>query len=52
MLNTNVTNLRKNLFSLLEQPIKYNVPVQVNTKEGNAVIISEEDYNGLMESRS
>ncbi|WP_249961511.1 type II toxin-antitoxin system Phd/YefM family antitoxin [Histophilus somni] len=50
MLNTNITNFRKNIFSLLEQTIKYNEPVNVSTKDGNAVIISEEDYNDLMET--
>lgn len=50
MTNTNVTNFRKNIFSLLEQTIKYNEPVNITTKDGNAVVISEEDYNGLMET--
>ncbi|MEY8354048.1 type II toxin-antitoxin system Phd/YefM family antitoxin [Lachnospiraceae bacterium 54-53] len=50
MLNTNITNFRKNIFGLLEQTIKYNEPVNISTKDGNAVIISEEDYNGLMET--
>lgn len=50
MVNTNITNFRKNLFVLLEQTIKFNEPVNVSTKYGNAVIISEEDYNGLMET--
>ena len=46
----NITNFRKNIFVLLEQTIKFNEPVNVSTKDGNAVIISEEDYNGLMET--
>jgi PHD/YefM family antitoxin component YafN of YafNO toxin-antitoxin module len=50
MLNTNITNFRKNIFGLLEQTIKYNEPLNINTKAGNAVIISEDDYNGLMET--
>lgn len=50
MLNTNITNFRKNIFLLLEQTIKYNEPVNISTKDGNAVVISEEDYNGLMET--
>lgn len=50
MLNTNISNLRKNIFNLLEQTIKYNETVNISTKDGNAVIISEEDYNGLMET--
>jgi antitoxin YefM len=50
MLNTNITNFRKNIFTILEQTIKYNEPVNVNTKDGNAVVLSEEDYNGIMET--
>lgn len=50
MLNTNITNFRKNIFSLLEQTIKFNEPVNISTKDGNAVIISEEDYNSLIET--
>ncbi len=50
MLNTNVTNFRKNIFGILEQTIKYNEPVNISTKEGNAVILSEEEYNGMMET--
>lgn len=49
-MNTNITNFRKNIFSMLEQTIKYNEPVNISTKDGNAVIISEEDYNSLMET--
>lgn len=50
MLNTNITNFRKNISTMLEQTIKYNEPVNISTKAGNAVVISEEDYNGLMET--
>jgi len=50
MINTNITNFRKNIFGILEQTIKYNEPVNISTKYGNAVIISEEDYNGLIET--
>ncbi len=50
MLNTNITNFRKNIFGMLEQTIKFNEPINISTKDGNAVIISEEDYNGLIET--
>ena len=50
MIYTNITKLRKNVFNILEQTIKYNEPVNISTKAGNAVIISEDDYNGLMET--
>lgn len=47
MTNTNATALRKDLFSILSNAIKYNETISVNTKDGNAVIISEEEYNGM-----
>lgn len=50
MRNTNITNFRKDIFSLMEQTIKYNEPLHISTKDGKAVLISEEDYNGLMET--
>lgn len=46
--STNATALRKNLFSILSNAIKYNETINVNTKDGNAVILSEEEYNGLI----
>ena len=48
MTNTNATALRKNLFGMLSNAIKYNETINVNTKDGNAVIISEEEYNGML----
>ena len=50
MINTNVTSFRKNVYGILEQAIKYNEPVNVSTKDGNSIIISEADYNDLMET--
>lgn len=50
MLNTNITNFRKNIFSMLEQTIKYNEPLNISTKAGNAVVLSEEDYRGMVET--
>ena len=48
MTNTNATALRKNLFGMLSNAIKYNEAINVNTKEGNAIILSEEEYNGML----
>lgn len=50
MLNTNITKFRQNVFSMLEQTIKYNEPLTISTKDGNAVVLSEEDYRGMMET--
>ena len=50
MTNINVTNFRKDIYELLDQTIKYNEPINVSTKNGNAIVLSEEDYNNLMET--
>ncbi len=50
MMNTNVTNFRKNIYNVLEQTLKYNEPVNISTKDGNVVVISEADYNSLIET--
>ena len=48
--NTNITNFRKDIYKLLENAIKYNEPINISTKNGNAVVLSEEDYNNLIET--
>ena len=35
---------------ICENAIKYNEPINVSTKNGNAIVLSEEDYNSLMET--
>ena len=50
MININITNFRKDIYELLEQTIKYNEPINISTKNGNAVVLSEEDYNSLIET--
>lgn len=47
---TNISVLRKDLFNSIDKVIEYNEIITVNTKKGNAVIISEEDYNALLET--
>ena len=49
-ININITNFRKDIYELLEQTIKFNEPINISTKNGNAVVLSEEDYNNLMET--
>ena len=48
MTNTNATSFRKDLFGMLANAIKYNETIHVSTKDGNAVVLSEEEYNGIM----
>ena len=50
MMNTNITNARAELYKLASSCIKYNNIININTKEGNVIMMSEEDYNSLMES--
>ena len=50
MTNINITNFRKDIYSLLEQTINFNEPINISTKNGNAVVLSEDDYNSLIET--
>ena len=50
MTNKNITNFRKDIYELLDRTIKYNEPLNISTKNGNAIVLSEEDYNNLMET--
>lgn len=45
MVNTNATNFRKNMFEYLDSALRLGSVININTKEGNAVVMSEEDYN-------
>ena len=50
MTNTNATNFRKNAFAYFDQAVQFNDVISVATKNGNAIVMSEEDYTGLMET--
>lgn len=50
MTNTNITAFRKNVFGYVNQAVTYGDVVNVTTKNGNAVILSEQDYNSMMET--
>ncbi len=50
MTTTTITNFRKNVYSMVENTVRFNEHVNITTKDGNAVMISEEEYLGLMET--
>ncbi len=50
MTNVNATNFRKNIFEYLSSAVDYNDIINVSTKSGNAVVMSEEEYNSLTET--
>ena len=47
---TNISVLRKNLFSSIGNVIEHNDSITVSTKKGSAVIISEAEYNAMLET--
>lgn len=50
MNTVNATNFRKDLFKLLQQVSMYKDPLMVSTKEGNVILLSEDEYNSIMET--
>lgn len=50
MTTMNITTVRKELFKTVSSCIKYNDIINISTKEGNVIMMSEEDYNSLIES--
>ena len=38
------------LFNSIDKVIEFNETITVNTKKGNAVIISEEEFNSMLET--
>ena len=49
METVNITTLRQNIYETFEQAIKYNEVFNVTTKDGDAVIISKEEYELMQE---
>ncbi len=50
LVNVNITQFRKDIFALMDQTIRFNEPINITTKNGNAVVLSEEDYNSMVET--
>ena len=50
MYNINATNARAKLYELINMAIDDSEVINISTKNGNAVIISEADYNSLVET--
>lgn len=50
MTTINITNARKELYNLVENVNLYNEPALIISKKGNAVLVSENDWNALQET--
>lgn len=46
----NITNARKELYNLVEDVNLYSEPTLIVSKKGNAVLISESDWNTIQET--
>lgn len=44
------TEARTNLFNLLKQTVTGHLRTRITSKEGSAILISENEYEGLLES--
>lgn len=52
MQTTSVASFQKNISALLAQTIKYNEPLTIYSEDGNVVVLSDEDYRGMVETLS
>jgi prevent-host-death family protein len=47
---TTVSKFRKNMSSYFKQAVRFNEPVIITSNEGNAVVLSEEEYSSMVET--
>lgn len=50
MTTITATELRSNLFQVLRKTVKGHLLTKISSKEGNAVLLSEEEYESLLET--
>lgn len=50
MTTVTATQARQHLFELVKKSVKGHVPVKITSKSGDAVLLSEADYESLLET--
>lgn len=50
MTTVTATKARQNFFGLIKKSVKSHSPIQVTSKSGNMVLLSQEDYESLIET--
>ena len=50
MKTIDLKTLENNLFEIIDEIIKLNKTIMVKTKRGNIVIVSEKDYDSILET--
>lgn len=47
---TNITNARKDLYKLADMVIEEGAEINIRTKKGNVILISDDEYRSLIET--
>jgi len=50
MTSVTATSARKDFFDLIKRALKFREPVRIQHREGDVVMLAEEDYEGLLET--
>ena len=50
MTTLTASRARQNFFSLLKKTVKGHVPIKIVSQSGDAVLLSQEDYESLLET--
>lgn len=50
MTSINATQARVGFFGLIKRVLKKHEPLRISHKEGDVIVLSEEDYEGLLET--
>ncbi len=50
MTTMTATQARQNLFQVLKKSIKAHVPIKITSRDGDVVMISQGDYDSLLET--
>ena len=50
MTMVNINDLHNNTYEILDQAIQNNSAVNINTENGNVVLLSEGEYNNIMKA--
>ena len=50
MTNVTATEARKELFNLIRRALNAHDPVRIQHREGGVILMSEDDYEGLIET--
>lgn len=50
MVTITATNARSNLFQIVKKTAKGHLTTKISSKEGNVVLISEDEYESLLET--